>query len=64
MKVFVPFFEDALHEPGALSGADLVPFRHEYPVLRIAAARRDDPLPAVGEAQLIRLEDWNAADRR
>lgn len=62
LKVFVPFFEEVLDETRALSGADLVPFSHQYPVLRIA--RRDDPLPEPGEAQIIRPGDWATAEER
>ncbi|MDZ7825916.1 MAG: hypothetical protein U5R48_07860 [Gammaproteobacteria bacterium] len=63
MKVFVPFFEEVLDETRALSGADLVPFSHQYPVLRIA--RRDDPLPEPGEAQTIPpRRSWATAQER
>lgn len=57
----MPFFEEVLDESRALQGADLVPFSHAYPVLRIAAARRSDPLPEPGEAQIIPPGDWSAA---
>ena len=65
MKVFVPFCEEIMQEVqagsgagGSLCGAQLVPFRHEYPVLGIAAARPGDAPPEIGEAQVIRAEDW------
>lgn len=62
LKVFVPFCEEMMLEEGAagasLRDAELVPFRHEYPILRISAARPGDALPAFGEAQVIRAEDW------
>jgi hypothetical protein len=60
--MFVPFYEDAVEDaPAALADAEFVPFRQEYPVFRIATARGDDPLPEIGEAQVIRPEDWPRA---
>lgn len=69
MKVFVPFCEEMmLEEEGASSAplhdAVLVPYRHEYPILRIAAARPDDAPPEFGEAQVIRAEDWALSEGR
>lgn len=67
MKVFVPYFDAALdpvrspEAAEALRGAALVPFRHEYPILRIQSARPSDPLPEPGEAQIISPRDWAAA---
>ncbi|HSG91567.1 MAG TPA: hypothetical protein VLA56_20280 [Pseudomonadales bacterium] len=64
MKVFVPFFEGALEDARetrqAFEDADLVPFSLHYPILRITAARADDPPPEPGEAQIIAAEAFGA----
>ncbi|TVS12906.1 MAG: hypothetical protein EA417_16900 [Gammaproteobacteria bacterium] len=57
MKVFVPFFEDALTD-AALSGARLVPYECGYALLHIERARADDAPPEPGRAQILPPEDW------
>ncbi len=57
MKVFVPFYDDAMGD-NALHGAVLVPFERGYNVLHIERARADDPLPKLGHAQILPPEDW------
>lgn len=63
MKVFVPYFDDAVDQ-AALTGAPLVPFEHGYTMLHIERARGDDPLPEPGHAQILPPEDWPRAAQR
>lgn len=63
MKVFVPFYEEAVGET-ALHGAVLVPFERGYNLLHIERARAGDPLPEPGHAQILPPEDWPMPARR
>ncbi len=64
MKVFVPFFEDALADT-ALNGAQLVPYECGYTLLHIERARADAALPEPGQAQILPPDDWpRSGDRR
>lgn len=60
MKVFVPFYEDAMGD-AALYGAVLVPFERGYNVLHIERANADDPMPEPGHAQILPPDDWPIA---
>ena len=63
MKVFVPFYEDAMGD-AALHGSVLVPFERGYNVLHIERAHADDPMPEPGHAQILPPDDWPMAVRR
>ena len=63
MKVFVPFYDDAMGD-AALHGAVLVPFERGYPTLHIERANAGDPLPELGHAQILPPDDWPSSSRR
>lgn len=59
MKVFVPLGAAAARRCASLDGAELVPFRLDYPVLRLRDGGDADPRP--GEVRRFRPEDWPTA---
>jgi len=63
VKVFVPFYEDAMGD-AALHGADLVPFERGYNVLHIERAQASDPMPELGHAQILPPDDWPMSVRK
>lgn len=63
MKVFVPFYEDAMVD-AALHGAVLVPFERGYNVLHIERAQAGDPMPEPGHAQILPPDDWPRSTSR
>lgn len=62
MKVFVPFYEDAMAD-AALHGAALVPFERGYNVLHIDRAQASDAMPELGHAQILPPDDWPTSVR-